>query len=195
MSRHLILSCVLLCSFYGGVAESQQNREPMPRADVIDVPAIGEGLCVSNVFQSNMVLQRDRPINVWGWAEPGEQVTVTFAGEQASVKAGEDRAWKVTLPAVPAHSNPQQMTVEGKSKTLVLDNILIGDVWLCGGQSNMEWSVGRSNNAEEEIANANYPHIRLLDVPHHVAFRPEADTAAAPRVYQMDRPAPRPAAR
>ena len=110
--------------------------QPMLREDVVDVPTISKGLCVSNVFQTNMVLQRDKPIHVWGWAEPGEQVTVNFVGEQASAKAGKDRAWKVTLPAVPAHSTPEQMTVKGKSKTLVLDNILVGDVWVLGNTIN-----------------------------------------------------------
>ena len=59
----------------------------MPREDVIDVPAIGERLCVSNVFQTNMVLQRDKPVNVWGWAEPGEKITVSFAGQSAGATA------------------------------------------------------------------------------------------------------------
>jgi len=120
------------------------HAQQMPREDVADVPAISEGLCVSNVFQTNMVLQRDKPIHVWGWAALGEQVTVTFAGEQASVKASKDRSWKVALPAVPASSQPQQMTVKGKEQTLVLDNILVGDVWMLGGQSNMVFELAKA---------------------------------------------------
>ena len=139
--------------------------QPMPREDVIDVPAIGEGLCVSNVFQSNMVLQRDKPIHIWGWAEPSEQVTVTFAGEEASAKAGEDRSWRVTLPAVPANSKSQQMVVKGESQSLVLDNILVGDVWVLGGQSNMEFELSKVENGQLEIISANYPQIRILTVP------------------------------
>ena len=140
--------------------------QPMPREDVIDVPAIGNGLSVSNVFQTNMVLQRDKPIHVWGWAEPGEQVTVIFAGRQASGQAGNDHAWKVTLPALSANSKPQQLTVQGKDKTLVLDNILVGDVWVLGGQSNMEFELAKVENGNLEIISANYPEIRILTVPY-----------------------------
>lgn len=138
----------------------------MPKEDVVDVPAIAAGLCVSNVFQTNMVLQRDKPIHIWGWAETGEQVTVAFSGHQASTKAGEDRAWKVTLPAVPANSNPQQITIKDKNKTLVLDNILVGDVWVLGGQSNMEFELAKVENGPLEIVSANYPQLRLLTVPY-----------------------------
>ena len=82
----------------------------MPREDVIDVPAIGEGLCVSNVFQTNMVLQRDKPVNVWGWAEPGEKVTVSFAGQTAAGTAVADRSWNVTFEPVPASSTDSAST-------------------------------------------------------------------------------------
>ena len=142
------------------------HAQPMPREDVVEVPAVAEGLCVSNVFQSNMVLQRDKPIHVWGWTDPGVQVTVTFAGHQASTMAGENRAWKITLPAVPANGSPQQITVKDKSKTLVLDNILVGDVWVLGGQSTMEFELAKVENGPLEIVSANYPQIRLLTVPY-----------------------------
>ncbi len=142
------------------------QAQKMPKEDVVDVPAIGEGLCVSNVFQTNMVVQRDKPIHVWGWAEPGEQVTVTFAGEQALVEAGQDRTWKVTLPAAAANRTPQQMTVKGNSKSLVLDNILVGDVWVLGGQSNMEFELAKVENGALEIISANFPQIRILTVPY-----------------------------
>ncbi|MCA9246335.1 MAG: hypothetical protein KDA42_04440 [Planctomycetales bacterium] len=149
-----------------GLLAFSAYAQQMPRQDVIDVPAIGEGLCVSNVFQTNMVLQRDKPIHVWGWAEPGEQVTVEFAAEQAFAKAGDDRAWKATLSAVPACSEPQPMTVKGKSETLVLENILVGDVWVLGGQSNMEFELAKVENGRLEIISANYPQIRILTVPY-----------------------------
>ncbi len=140
--------------------------EPMPRKNVVDAAVIGKGLCVSNVFQSHMVLQRDKPIHVWGWAEPGEQVTVTFAGESASARAGKDRGWRLTLPAVSANSQPRRMTVKGKSKTLVLDDILVGDVWVLGGQSNMEFELAKVENGNLEIISADYPQIRLLTIPY-----------------------------
>ncbi len=160
----------LFCStiMLAGLCSSPVVAQPMPRQDVVDVPAIGEGLCVSNLFQTNMVVQRDKPIHVWGWAAPGEQINVTFAGEQASVKAGEDRTWKVTLPAVPAERKPQSMTIKGENKTIVLDNILVGDVWVLGGQSNMEFEIAKVENGELEIISANFPEIRILTVPYGV---------------------------
>lgn len=145
----------------------------LPRENVVEVPAIGEGLCVSNVFQSNMVLQREKPIHIWGWAESGEQVTVSFVGEETSVKAAQDRAWKVTLPAVPAHATPQQLIVKGSDKTITLDNILVGDVWVLGGQSNMEFELAKVENGNLEIISANYPQIRILTVPYGIGPQPK----------------------
>ncbi len=137
----------------------------MPREDVIDVPAIGEGLCVSNVFQTNMVLQREKPVNVWGWAEPGEKVTVSFASQTADATASADRSWNVTFKAVPASSEPQMMTIKGRKETFTLENILVGDVWVLGGQSNMEFPLSRIENGNLEIVSANYENIRILTVP------------------------------
>jgi len=137
----------------------------MPRQDVVDVPAIGPGLCVANVFQSNMVLQRDKPLKIWGWAEPGEEVTVSFAGHQARAKAAADRAWQVTLKPVPVNNAPQTLTVKGRSVTLTLDNVLVGDVWVLGGQSNMEFPISNVDDGELEIVSANLPQIRLLTMP------------------------------
>lgn len=137
----------------------------MPKQDVVDVPAIGPGLCVANVFQSNMVLQRDKPLHIWGWADPGEEVAVSFAGQEVRATAAADRAWQVTLEPVPANNAPQILTVRGKSATLTLDNILVGDVWILGGQSNMEFPLSNVDDGELEIVSANFPQIRLLTMP------------------------------
>ncbi len=170
--------CLLIATVaLTGSLAARVCAQPMPRENVVDVPAISEGLCVSNVFQDNMVLQRDKPIYVWGWAEPGEQVTVTFAGSEASARAGEDRAWKVALPTQPARSNPQQMTVNGMSKKLVLENILIGDVWVLGGQSNMEFEIAKVENGPLEIVSANFPKIRILTIPYGQGPEPKHNFA------------------
>lgn len=137
----------------------------MPREDVIDGPAISAGLCVSNVFQTNMVLQRDKPISLWGWANAGENVTVIFDGKEQAATAAKDRAWKVTLPALAASSEPRKLIVKGEQQTLTLDNILIGDVWVLGGQSNMEFPLDRIENGQLEIVSANFSNIRILTVP------------------------------
>jgi len=113
---------------------AQDSAQQMPREDVVEVQAIGEGLCVSNVFQSDMVLQRDKPISIWGWADTGEQVIVSFGGNDQTITAAEDRTWKVTPPEIAANTEPQAMTIKDANKTLTLDNILVGDVWL------HEWS-------------------------------------------------------
>ncbi|MDA0373222.1 MAG: hypothetical protein O2865_05525 [Planctomycetota bacterium] len=137
----------------------------MPREDVVDVPAIADGLCVSNLFQSHMVVQRDKPIAVWGWADPGATVRVIFGDETVTAKAGADRAWKAVLGARPASSEPTRMTVQGQGAELVLEDILVGDVWVLGGQSNMEFEVAKVENGNLEIVSANYPEIRILTVP------------------------------
>ena len=142
------------------------DAQRMPREDVVDIPAVGDGLWLSNVFQSGMVLQRDKPIHIWGWADPGEEVTVSFVGEQVSAMAGKDRSWKVSLPAVPAHETPQTLTVKGAQQALTLHNVLVGDVWILGGQSNMEFELAKVENGNLEIVSANYPQIRILTVPY-----------------------------
>ena len=144
---------------------AQERSQSMPREDVVEIAAMGDGLVVSNLFQSNMVLQRDKPIHVWGWARPGEEVTVEFAGNRQTVQAAEDRSWKVTLPPLPADRDGRELIVQGTEDTLTLDNILVGDVWVLGGQSNMEFPLSRIENGELEIASANFPLIRILTVP------------------------------
>src|SRR5512147_1676836 len=119
--------CVVLLVSLLVVAAGAAEKKEMPREDVVEVPAIGQGLCVSNVFQSNMVLQRDKPLNIWGWAEPGEEVVLSFAGQEVRTQAAADRAWQVTLKPLPANNTPQTMSVKGKSTTLTLENVLVGD--------------------------------------------------------------------
>ncbi|MFK7852408.1 MAG: hypothetical protein AB8D78_15645 [Akkermansiaceae bacterium] len=147
------------------VACTAYGQEKMPRENVIEFPAVGKGLCVSNLFQSNMVIQRDKPVTLWGWAAPGENVTVSFAGISESATAAKDRTWKVSLPAMSASSDPLTLTVKGKSETLTLENILIGDVWILGGQSNMEFPLSKVENGNLEIISANFPEMRILTVP------------------------------
>ena len=161
------LPIICLISFFLSSAWLHAQAVPrnMPKADVVQVPAIGEGLCVSNAFQTNMVLQRDKPITIWGWAGAGESVTISFAGQNVKATAGADRSWKATLAAVPANSKPEVMTIAGSTKTLKLENILVGDVWVLGGQSNMEFELHKVNDGPVEAASANFPEIRLLTIP------------------------------
>ena len=155
---------MLFVSMALGTAFAAPKKE-MPKEDVIDVPSIGQGLCVHNLFQSNMVLQRDKPVAIWGWAAAGEKITVSFANQTQTATADKDRAWKVMLTAMQADAKPQKLTVQGKDKTLTLENILVGDIWVLGGQSNMEFPLANVENGALEIVSANFPGIRILTVP------------------------------
>ena len=116
-----------------------------------------------SIFGNGMVLQREQPIAVWGWADPNERVSVKLKDQQQQVLAGTDGKWKVTLSAEPA-GGPFQLEVQGNNK-LTFSDVLIGEVWICSGQSNMGWTVSRSINAEQEIATANYSKIRHVLIP------------------------------
>ena len=144
----------------------------MAKEDVVDVPAIHDGLCVSNLFQTNMVLQRDEPIAIWGWADPGERVTVTFGSTSGAAAAGDDRRWQVTLPAQAANAEPGTLVVEAGAERLELGNVLVGDVWVLGGQSNMEFELAKVENGALEIASANYDQVRILTVPYGKSAEP-----------------------
>jgi sialate O-acetylesterase len=152
------LTALLLAAVVGRAAAVPQKD--LPKEDVIEVPAIGQGLFVHNLFQSNMVLQRDKPVPIWGWADPDETVTVTFAGQTQTAIAGKDRMWKVVLIALKANTEPQNLTVQGKEKTLTLENILVGGLWVLGGQSNMEFPIGRDTTTVSTAPKARFSTTR-----------------------------------
>jgi len=127
------------------------------------------------IFGNHMVLQRDATVPVWGWAEPGEKVTVAIAGQKVSATADESGKWQVRLQPIEAGGEPLTMTVQG-TNTIALTDILIGEVWIGSGQSNMQWAVTRSVNHQKEIAAAEYPKIRLFRVASVVATQPARDT-------------------
>ncbi len=135
---------------------------------------------VHPLFTDHAVLQRDVRVPVWGWAEPKTQVTVTFAGQEKKAIAEPDGSWRATLDPLPASSEPRQLQVtSSKSQNSIIRNdILVGDVWLCSGQSNMEMGMGICK-VSNEIARANFPLIRLLMVPHKIAFKPESTLSCA----------------
>ena len=121
-------------------------------------------------FNCNMVLQQGIPIPVWGWASPGEKVSITFNNKTVTTKTGKDGKWKVTLDAM-NYGGPYSMVVKGKNLRTI-ENILIGEVWVCSGQSNMEFNLSSAINAEAEIAASNYPEIRLFTVNKRIAQTP-----------------------
>ena len=119
-------------------------------------------------FSDNMVLQRERPIRIWGWASRNESVSVLFNGTQVSAGANRMGRWQVELPAMP-HGGPYEMIIRGSRSEIRFTNILLGDVWLCSGQSNMEWPLDPTTGCEEEIAASANPNLRLLTVEKAVS--------------------------
>ena len=117
-----------------------------------------------NVIGNNMVLQQELPLQFWGWADPGEKVTVELAGQKVEAEANAKGEWKVKLNPLKAEGQTLELIVTGKN-TIKLTNILVGEVWVGSGQSNMQWSVQASANPQQEIAAANYPQIRLFQIP------------------------------
>ena len=156
-------------------------------------PAAHATVRLPGLVASHMVLQRDRPVPVWGWAAPGEAVSVVFRGQTypASPPDASGR-WQATLPATPA-GGPYELTIKGQN-TLVLTDVLVGDVWLASGQSNMQFKVKDHpggyqpvQNADQEIAAANYPRLRLLTVSQAAGYRPQAEVPTTP--WQVCSPA------
>ncbi len=133
----------------------------------------------NSLFSDNAILQRDQGIPVWGTAGEGEEISVDFAGQHESTVA-KDGKWRVQLKAMPANSTPQTMTIRGEN-TIAIKNILVGDVWVASGQSNMERQLGLRvgqkpiKNWEAEVAAANYPEIREYYVPEQLAYSPKAE--------------------
>ncbi|MDA3879596.1 MAG: beta galactosidase jelly roll domain-containing protein [Prolixibacteraceae bacterium] len=130
-----------------------------------------------HLLSSNMVLQRNAETAIWGWADKGEKVTVTFRGKSFSTETSSEGKWMVKVPVGKA-GGPFELIIKGSNK-IVLDNILAGDVWVCSGQSNMEWPLSQTDGASQEIQRAQYPAIRLFHVEKNAAVEPAYDTAPA----------------
>ena len=128
------------------------------------LPGLRAELTLPGVISDHMLLQQGQADPVWGWDAPGTKITVTFAGQSYETTAGADGSWQVKLAAPTASSTPQTLTIAGTT-TVIISDVLVGEVWLCSGQSNMEMGVGMVQNGSNEIAAADYPDIRLLKVP------------------------------
>lgn len=131
-------------------------------------------LKVARLFSDHVVLQRQKPITVWGWATAKEKITVTLAGQTQAAITDADGKWTLKFSPLEA-GGPFIMTVSNKTNSLKINDILIGEVWLCSGQSNMEWSVKQADNFKVEKKNANFPQIRHFFVEHEVTMTPEMD--------------------
>jgi sialate O-acetylesterase len=119
---------------------------------------------LNNMFGDHMVIQQGINNKVWGKADPGEAVTVTLGGQSKATTAGPDGAWHVLLDPVMEYGGPHTLTVKGKN-TVTFNDVLVGEVWVCSGQSNMQWSVNQANDPDLEKAAAKFPNIRFVSVP------------------------------
>ena len=142
----------------------------LPQAAEADVSLPG-------FFGDHMVMQRDAELRIWGWCDADEAVRVTLNGEEASTKGRPDGTWKVTLPAMEANSTPLTLQVKGNN-VININDVLIGEVWLCSGQSNMEWTVAASTNRDAEIEAAEFPLIRHLKIAHRPSTVPLENVTA-----------------
>ena len=132
---------------------------------------------LSEVFGDHMVLQRDRPLRVWGQATPGKTLTIDLGGRTGTAHVGADGRWRVQLAPLPA-GGPHRLVVTGDN-TAVLNDILIGDVWLLGGQSNMEWPLAQTDTGPQEVASPQNAELRHLRVPLRASVKVEAEIAPA----------------
>jgi sialate O-acetylesterase len=125
------------------------------------------------IFSDHMVLQREMPISIWGTSSPNEKITMYFHNQKKTIHAGRDGKWKISFASETA-GGPYDLTIKAKT-VIVLKDILVGDVWVCSGQSNMEWPLVNTQNAAREIASANLSQMRQFKVPLSVALEPKDD--------------------
>ena len=141
---------------------------------LVYLPVLAE-VSLPGIFTGNMIIQRDRPVQIWGWAEPGEKINVSFNGQEAGTRTGKDGRWSILLKPMQASVNPQSLMVESKQNDIILNNVLVGDVWICSGQSNMVWPLRRLEAGEEESNSANYNALRMFTVTNEMALVPQED--------------------
>lgn len=132
-------------------------------------------LQVASIFSDNMVLQREKPVRIWGRAHPGEKIVVTFKSQTESVRADWVGKWSLELASLTADSNPESLTVKAGTESVTFTNVLVGEVWLASGQSNMFFPVKSALNPDQEIANADFPDLRLFSVNRISSIAPLED--------------------
>lgn len=154
------VSLVIGSLLFASTAMAKEHPEAPAAASAQDTK-----LALASIFSDHMVLQRDIMAPIWGTAKPGAEVTVQLGKEEKSTEADESGRWQVEVgPLEPGA--PLELSVTAGDEELTLTDILVGDVWIASGQSNMEWPVGASLNPDSEIATADWPEIRIIDVPN-----------------------------
>lgn len=151
----------------------RQLSQLLTAATLLTVASARADVKLPAIFSDHMVLQRDQKVPVWGWADEGELVIVQFRDQVVQTRT-KDGKWRVDLAPMKATSTGKDFLVLGKNR-VELKDVLVGEVWFCSGQSNMEWTVAQSKNAKEEIAGASNPRIRHFKVPHVTSAKPETE--------------------
>ena len=132
-------------------------------------------LRMPNVFGDKMVLQRDKPVKLWGWANADQEITASLAGQTVRATANGNGQWAVELKPISANARGQTLVIKTGRETLTYEDVLIGEVWVCGGQSNMEWTLRSTRDADLEIQSADSPEIRFLRLPKVANLRAQED--------------------
>lgn len=135
-------------------------------------PTLAAELSVASLFSDHMVIQRDQPFKVWGWGDPGATVSISVAGQQKASKVGEDGRWAIKISA-PNAIGPHAMKVSSGGSSLEIRDVLVGEVWLCSGQSNMAMTVSRARDFAKESKAADLPQIRMFKVTSSHATEPQ----------------------
>lgn len=158
---------------------------PLLALTLLFAPALRAELKLPAILGDHMVLQQKQANPIWGWDTPGTTVTVTFAGQTKSAEAGADGRWTVQLDAVPANAQPQAIAIAGSTQKEIQD-VLVGEVWMCSGQSNMGFVLRQDWNGDLEAAASRLPNLRLIKVPHVGTQEAKNDFAGAWSVSTAD---------
>jgi sialate O-acetylesterase len=161
---------------------------PLPPSEPPIQPPV-TGLHLPAIISDHMVLQRDTKTPIWGWADPGEKVTVEAGSVTGSATADAKGRWEADLQGLKSSSTPIEVKISSKSKTIVVHDVLVGDVWVCSGQSNMQFALNGAHNAATEVPKANDPQLRLFNVQFKsalLALPPETDVVGSWQVCTPD---------
>lgn len=136
-------------------------------------------LRLAPLFEDHAILQRDKPVPIWGEASPGTKVTVQFSSQEVQATTQADGRWLVYLDPLNGSSDPQTLTVRTDQEEVVVSDVLVGEIWLCAGQSNMAWPLAESENGAQEAARAEFPLIRHFKVQERVSDTPATSLGGA----------------
>ncbi len=162
MTRSSLQSFLLVCALSTNLSASKLFAE----------------VRLGSLFSDHAVLQQGKNVPIWGWAEPGEKIEVEFKGQKVSAEADAGGRWQANLAALAASSEPADLIVRSGEKVLTIHDVVVGEVWLCSGQSNMEFRVDQANDAAKEMAAADFPLIRQFRVPKSFKEKPVDDVTA-----------------